>query len=93
MIMVTIITVMVYAAVNLNDGGNRLNTIYAVNPVTWHTSIGFSIYTFEGIALVLPVQDVTAQPKKYPSILKAVVSSACIIYVIFGYFCCVSWGD
>lgn len=56
MILVTIIIVIVYGVINIkNDGGNHINTIYAFNPDTWASAIGFSVFSYEGIGTVLPI--------------------------------------
>lgn len=73
--------------------GNRLDTIYAVNPVTWPTCIGFSVYAYEGIGMILPVQDVTAKPENYGKIMCSVLAFTCALYVFFGNYCCIAWGS
>lgn len=55
--------------------------------------IGFSIFSFEGIGVVLPILDVTAKPEHYPKVIIAVLSTVMITYVGFGQFCLFTYGD
>lgn len=63
MILITIITVFVYAGKELSLHGSQLDTITKINPTTWSTAIGFSVYYYEGIGVVLPIGEVTAKPE------------------------------
>lgn len=60
---------------------------------TFATAIGFSIYSYEGIGIVLPVQDVTADPAGYPKVVIAVISFVAFLYVVFGTYCISVWGN
>jgi hypothetical protein len=44
-------------------------SVYLINPVTWSEAIGFSVYLFEGIGLVLPVQHVTKNKNDFSKII------------------------
>lgn len=92
-ILSTIIVVTAFAIVNLKEEGPRLNTIYAFNPVSWSTAIGFSVYAYEGIGLVLPVYEVTAHPEEFKGLLKILMIFTSILYVFFGVICSTAWGD
>ena len=69
MILITLLTIVVYGAIELADNGNQITKkqegVYAVNPVTWASSIGFAVYSYEGIGVILPVQDITASPETF----------------------------
>jgi len=93
MILITLIVVISFATVNLRQTGSRLDTVYAFNPVTWSSSIGFAVYAYEGIGMILPVQDITAKPEQYTYVVISVISVTCAIYIFFGLFCNISWGD
>lgn len=54
---------------------------------------GIGLLAFEGIGMVFPVQDITADKENYPKVLAAVMFTICAIFVIFGQFCCMAWGQ
>ena len=64
-----------------------------INTQTFTDAIGFSVYAFEGIGMILPVQEITANPAGYKSIVIGVILTVCTVYVSFGYFCVVAWGQ
>jgi proton-coupled amino acid transporter len=55
--------------------------------------IGFAIYSYEGIGVILPVRDITAKPEIYNKILLAVLLTVFFLYVFFGELCYVVYGD
>lgn len=59
----------------------------------WATGFGFAIYSYEGIGIVLPVQDVTKNPETYFRIVAAVIGFVGMLYIGFGIFCTVIWKD
>jgi hypothetical protein len=61
--------------------------------VTWSSAIGFSVYYFEGIGVILPISEITAKPDEYYKIVIAVISTTAVLSLIFGNYCCVAWGD
>jgi proton-coupled amino acid transporter len=65
LIFVTAITILVVAALHIKDKGISAwgEGVPAINESTWLTMIGSSIYSFEGIGVVLPIMEVTAVPK------------------------------
>lgn len=94
MIALTIIITIIFGSVNIKkNGGGKLKTIYAFNPETWSAAIGFSVFSYEGIGTVLPISEVTKYPKDYKKLVILCVSVACIMFLIFGNFCCYAWGD
>lgn len=93
MIFVTCLIVIVYGIINLKDEGNRIDTIYAINPETWSASIGFSVFSYEGIGTVLPIYEITKNPHLFRKIIVLTIAFACSIFLVFGNFCCCAWGD
>lgn len=102
MIGVTVTTCFVAGGMEINEFGNQLfnskpiglnHSLPFINPTTWSDCIGFGVYAYEGIGLILPVQDVTNDPKKYINIVRAVFVSVLIIYLVFGLFMLDSFGS
>ena len=57
-IVVTLIIIIIYGIIYMTQDhapNKSLPPVYMINPVTWSDAIGFSVYLFEGIGLVLPV--------------------------------------
>ena len=85
MIVVALVTIIVYGSMKMvNDGETQINTIPFMNKKTYSDAIGFSVYAFEGIGIILPVQDITVNPDGYYKIVIAVITTVALIYVIFG---------
>jgi proton-coupled amino acid transporter len=92
MILLTIIVVVVFGSIYWKDNGTNTG-VDPINKATYTSSIGFSVYAFEGIGLILPVQDITENPKTYYKIVIAVIVSVAGMFVSFGLFCSFAWGD
>ena len=59
----------------------------------WADSIGFSVYTYEGIGVILPIQEVTADKSQYYKLLCITVTFIAILYIVFGEFTLLAWGS
>ena len=57
----------------------------------WATGFGFSIYSYEGIGIILPVQEVTKNPETYFRIVAAVILFVAALYISFGLYCSYIW--
>lgn len=55
-----------------------------INTASFTDAIGFSVYSFEGIGIILPVMDITSDPKNYYKIVITVILSVIGIYIVFG---------
>jgi proton-coupled amino acid transporter len=65
MVMATLGTVVVYGANNMVEESGKAaakneHDVYLINPTTWTDAIGFSVFLFEGVGVILPVQEVSA---------------------------------
>lgn len=93
MIFLTLLTVIIYGGKHLKDNGSQIGTIQALNSETWSTAIGFSVYYYEGIGVILPVGEVTAKPESYRYVVIGVIFASAAICLLFGNYCCLAWGD
>jgi len=59
----------------------------------WYGAIGFSVYNYEGVGVILPIREVTADKKIYFKLLCITVSSIAVLYISFGYWTMLAWGN
>jgi len=63
-VLITIFSVVFFACKTIYEqGGANLEGIQPINQTMFLNSIGFSIFVFEGIPVVLPLMDVTEKPE------------------------------
>ena len=92
MIIITMIIIFGYATASLGRDGVRME---AINPIDnlWFDAIGFSVYSYEGIGVILPIREVTACKDDYFKLLCITVCSIAALYIIFGEYCMLAWGS
>lgn len=62
--------------------------VYGFNSSKWSLFIGTAIFAFEGIGLIIPVQDSMQHPEKFPLVLGLVIITATVLFVavaVLGY--------
>lgn len=64
-----------------------------INYLSCLEMVGFSVYTYEGIGVVMPIMASCNCPDKFPKILIAAVGLLTIIYIIFGEVCYAAFGE
>lgn len=92
MILVTSIAIIVYSCLYVKDNGWG-NNVPLFNTETWLTMIGSAIYSYEGIGVVIPLLEVTENPKQFPKILFLVMLTVMVVYSGFGTFNLFVYGD
>ena len=55
--------------------------------------IGTSVYSYEGIGVILPILEITDKPEQYPKVLMAVLTTVLVVYCFFGEYCLFVYGD
>jgi len=58
--------------------------IIMFNPRDWTLFIGTAIFTFEGVGLIIPIQESMKQPQKFPPVLACAMISITILFVGMG---------
>jgi len=77
-------TILAYATqATLNTGGFS-NDVRMINPSTYLSFIGTSIFAFEGIGVILPVKDTCKDTKSYTFIVVLVLIVSSMLYIMFG---------
>lgn len=63
------------------------------NPRDWSLFIGTAIFTFEGVGLIIPIQESMRQPSKFPPVLAAVMIAITVIFISMGAFSYAAFGS
>ena len=61
-----------------------VSDIVAFNSHTWTLFIGTAIFTFEGVGLIIPIQESMRQPKRFPGVLALVMVIITVIFLSMG---------
>lgn len=93
LILITAITILIYAGIHISEKKVWGEGVEMLNTSTWLTMIGSAIYSFEGIGVVIPILEVTANPKQFPKLLLAVMLTNVILFTGFGEFCLFVYGS
>jgi solute carrier family 36 (proton-coupled amino acid transporter) len=75
----------------VHQGG--VSDIVNFNPMDWTLFIGTAIFTFEGIGLIIPIQESMKKPKQFPSVLGGVMIVITIIFVSMGALSYAAYGS
>lgn len=71
-----------YDVLTLSSEG--LSDITLFNQRDWTLFIGTAIFTFEGIGLIIPIQESMRHPKKFPKVLFAVMVIIVVVFTVMG---------
>ncbi|KAI9739566.1 MAG: neutral amino acid transporter [Cirrosporium novae-zelandiae] len=63
------------------------------NSRTWTSFIGTAIFTFEGIGLIIPIQESMKEPKKFPKVLAGVMVIITCLFVSLGWLGYAAFGS
>ncbi len=66
----------------LHIGG--ISDIAMFNPQDWTLFIGTAIFTFEGVGLIIPIQESMKQPSKFPPVLAGVMVGITLVFTVMG---------
>ena len=64
-----------------------------INEKSYLVTLGFAIYSYEGIGIVMPVMHACADPDKFSYIFIAAMLSLQISFIVFGWICYFTWGS
>jgi len=92
MIIITMIVICIFAGIDVSKYGWQPDGLQALNTALWPDAIGFSVYTFEGIGVILPIMDVTEKPEQYFKVLVITVTFIAILYIVFTEYCVFAYG-
>ncbi|KAH8772729.1 transmembrane amino acid transporter protein-domain-containing protein [Diaporthe sp. PMI_573] len=70
-----------------------LADIILFNKNDWTLFIGTAIFTFEGIGLIIPIQESMANPKKFPKVLFVVMIIITTLFIVMGAISYAAYGS
>lgn len=80
-----------YDVITLNANG--LSDIKMFNPKDWTLFIGTAIFTFEGIGLIIPIQESMRHPEKFPRVLFVVMVIITVLFTVMGAISYAAYGS
>lgn len=63
------------------------------NPNDWTLFIGTAIFTFEGIGLIIPIQESMKEPKKFPIVMGGVMIIITVVFISMGALSYAAYGS
>ena len=69
------------------------SNLQAVNAEEYWSFVGFSVYAYEGIGVVMPIMEKCACPEKFDKILMAGIGTLTVVYCSFAELCYLILGD
>lgn len=63
------------------------------NPEDWTLFIGTAIFTFEGIGLIIPIQESMKEPKKFPAVMAGVMVIITVVFISMGALSYAAYGS
>ncbi|EEH10659.1 vacuolar amino acid transporter 3 [Histoplasma capsulatum G186AR] len=82
-ILMGIIYLYVYGVETIVDNGGVAD-IKPFNPVSWTLFIGTAIFTYEGVGLIIPIQESMKKPQKFPGVLAFVMFMITAVFLSMG---------
>ncbi|KXG53789.1 Amino acid transporter, transmembrane [Penicillium griseofulvum] len=75
----------------VDQGG--ISDVVSFNPATWSMFIGTAIFTYEGIGLIIPIQESMKQPNRFPGVLAGVMVLITFIFLSAGALSYAAYGS
>jgi proton-coupled amino acid transporter len=70
-----------------------VSDIIPFNANSWTLFIGTAIFTYEGVGLIIPIQESMAHPKKFPSVLGVIMIIITVIFLSAGAISYAAYGS
>ncbi|KAJ5617665.1 hypothetical protein N7537_002779 [Penicillium hordei] len=75
----------------VDQGG--ISDVVSFNPANWSMFIGTAIFTYEGIGLIIPIQESMKQPNRFPGVLAGVMVLITFIFLSAGALSYAAYGS
>ena len=93
LIIVAVIYVCVFAGKLFGEQGGKGPDLEFINTAGYMNTLGFSIYCYEGIGIVMPVLSTCEKPERFKAMLTYAIITLMILFVGFSEFCYMVWGS
>ena len=93
LVVFTIVYVTIQAAGKLSEQTEPAPGIEFVNPEGWINTLGFTIYCYEGIGVVMPIMATTEKPERFNEMLVYAYVTLLVVYIAFDEVCYFAWGS
>ncbi|ODQ82697.1 hypothetical protein BABINDRAFT_29947 [Babjeviella inositovora NRRL Y-12698] len=90
-IMMGLGVIFTYCGAQIMDQG--VAKVQAFNPESFSLFIGVCIFAFEGIGLILPIQESLKHPEQFPRILFLVIITISFVFILSGCLGYAAYGD
>jgi proton-coupled amino acid transporter len=70
-----------------------ISDITLFNPSTWTLFIGTAIFTFEGVGLIIPIQESMKRPQNFPGVLATVMVIITLLFTSMGALSYAAYGS
>jgi solute carrier family 36 (proton-coupled amino acid transporter) len=67
--------------------------IIAFNPNSWTLFIGTAIFTYEGVGLIIPIQESMKHPKQFPGVLATIMVLVTVVFLSAGALSYAAYGS
>ena len=92
MILISVITVSSFCIYDISTNGLGTGLV-AFDKNTFLDLIGFAVYTYEGIGVVMPIMATCEVPEQFSKILVLAIGTLAILYVAFSELCYLTFGE
>jgi len=93
MILFTVAVIMTYASISVANDGLKTKDIPMINWILFPNAIGFSVFAYEGVGIIIPVYEITADKKNYFSLVVKVLCFIAFLYTSFSLWSIFSFGE
>ncbi|KAE8147678.1 transmembrane amino acid transporter protein-domain-containing protein [Aspergillus avenaceus] len=91
-IMLGLIYLYYYDILTISTQGG-ISDIISFNPSTWTLFIGTAIFTYEGIGLIIPIQESMKRPQQFPGVLAGIMVIITIVFLSAGALSYAAYGS
>lgn len=93
LVLITICYVLGYAINLIRQNHGVVPGAAFLNPSGYISTLGITIYCYEGIGIVMPVMAASEQPERFKEMLTYAVLTLIVVYSIFSEVSYMAWGD
>ncbi|AAS51278.2 ACR051Cp [Eremothecium gossypii ATCC 10895] len=91
-ILLGLVYVYYFSASQVVQHGAATDSMLAFNPSSWTVFLGTAIFTYEGVGLLIPIQESMRSPEKFRRCLLWVMVAVTAVFISFGMLCYAAFG-